>query len=137
MRMRLTRDVEQEADGQRELTVEVFVHERRGGVAELQPAGAEWRVRWLRGTADLSSQGNGTATVRVTAPGLYRVRSVASARRTRDAYVEVSDAEGALHATVLGVDEQVPRTTGPMLQVLEERFGITSARAAQPAQQRD
>ncbi|CAM3126653.1 hypothetical protein COSO111634_03000 [Corallococcus soli] len=29
MRMRLTRDVEQEADGRRELTVEVFVPERR------------------------------------------------------------------------------------------------------------
>lgn len=37
MRMRLTRDVEQEADGGRGLAVEVFVHERRGGVAELQP----------------------------------------------------------------------------------------------------
>ncbi|WP_253816213.1 hypothetical protein [Myxococcus xanthus] len=53
-------------------------------------------MRWLHGTADL----NGPATVRVTAPGLYRMRSVASARRARDAYVEVS--EGAtpqgLHA---------------------------------------
>lgn len=137
MRMRLTQDVEQEADGRRELTVEVFVHERRGGVAELQPAGAAWRVRWLRGTADLNRQSSGTATVRVTAPGLYRVRSVASARRARDAYVEVSDEDGALHATVLGVDEQVPRTTGPTLQVLEERFGITSARAARAAQRRD
>ncbi|WP_246137230.1 hypothetical protein [Myxococcus llanfairpwllgwyngyllgogerychwyrndrobwllllantysiliogogogochensis] len=137
MRLRLTQDVDQEADGRRELTVEVFVHERRGGVAELQPAGAEWRVRWLRGTADLNRQGSGTATVRVTAPGLYRVRSVASARRARDAYVEVSDAEGALHATVLGVDEQVPRMTGPTLQVLEERFGITSARAARASQRRD
>ncbi|WP_254361010.1 hypothetical protein [Corallococcus exiguus] len=137
MRMRLAQDVDQEADGRRELTVEVFIHERRGGVAELQPAGAEWRVRWLRGTADLNRQGNGTATVRVTALGLYRVRSVASARRARDAYVEVSDAEGALHATVLGVDEQVSRTTGPTLQVLEGRFGITSARAARAAQRRD
>jgi hypothetical protein len=76
MRMRLTRDVEQEDDGRRELTVEVSVHERRGGVAELQSAGAEWRVRWLRGTADLNRQGSGTATVQVTAPELYRVRSV-------------------------------------------------------------
>ncbi|CAM4282504.1 hypothetical protein [Corallococcus exiguus] len=137
MRMRLTQDVEQEADGRRELTVEVFVHERRGGVAEFHPAGAEWRVRWLRGTADLNRQGSGSATVRVTAPGLYRVRSVESARRARDAYVEVSDAEGALHATVLGVDEQVPRTTGPTLHALEERFGITSARSARAAQRRD
>ncbi|RKG98097.1 hypothetical protein [Corallococcus carmarthensis] len=79
MRMRLTQDVEQEADCRGEPTVEVLVHERRGGVAELQPAGAERRVRWLRGTADLNCQGSGTATVRVTAPGLYRVRSVASA----------------------------------------------------------
>ncbi|NBC41384.1 hypothetical protein GTZ93_16280 [Corallococcus exiguus] len=63
---------------------------RRGGVAELQPAGAEWRVRWLHGTADLNRQGNGTATVRVTAPGLYRVRSVASARRARDAYNDLA-----------------------------------------------
>ncbi|WP_254360917.1 hypothetical protein [Corallococcus exiguus] len=55
--------------GRRELTVEVFVHERCGGVAERQPAGAEWRVWWLRGTADLNRQGSGTATVRVTAPG--------------------------------------------------------------------
>ncbi|ADO70383.1 uncharacterized protein STAUR_2579 [Stigmatella aurantiaca DW4/3-1] len=83
MRMRLTQDVEQEADGRRELTVEVFVHARRGGVAEIQPAGAEWRVRWLRGTADLNRQGSGTAMVRVTVPGLYRGRSVASARRGR------------------------------------------------------
>lgn len=45
MRMRLTQDVEQEADGRRELTVEVILHEWRGGVAELQPAGAEWRAR--------------------------------------------------------------------------------------------
>ncbi|ATB45911.1 hypothetical protein MYMAC_001499 [Corallococcus macrosporus DSM 14697] len=96
MRMRLTQDVEQEADGRRELTVEVFVHERRGGVAELQPAGAECRVRWLRGTADLNRQGSGTATVRVAAPGLYRVRSVASARHARDAYVEVTEENGAL-----------------------------------------
>jgi hypothetical protein len=81
VRMRLTQDVEQEADGRRELTVEIFVHERRGGVAELQPAGAEWRVRWLRGTADLNRQGSRTATVRVTALGLYHVRSVARARR--------------------------------------------------------
>ncbi|WP_228565442.1 hypothetical protein [Myxococcus sp. AB036A] len=94
-------------------------------------------MRWLRGTADLNRQGSGSATVRVTAPWLYRVRSVASARRARDAYVEVSDAEGALHATVLGVHEQVPRTTGPTLQALEERFGITSARAARAAQRRD
>ncbi|WP_408891620.1 hypothetical protein ACJ2CR_19345 [Myxococcus faecalis] len=94
MRMRLTRDVEQEDDRRRKLTAEVFVHERRGGGAELQPAGAEWRVRWLRGTADLNRQGSGSATVRVTAPGLYRVRRVASSRRARDAYVEVSDAEG-------------------------------------------
>ncbi|EAU63911.1 hypothetical protein STIAU_1246 [Stigmatella aurantiaca DW4/3-1] len=65
--------------------MEVFVHERRGGVAELQPAGAEWRVRWLRGTADLNRQGSGTAMVRVTAPGLYRVRSVASALRASSA----------------------------------------------------
>ncbi|QAT83408.1 hypothetical protein EJ065_1810 [Corallococcus coralloides] len=137
MRMRLTRDVEQEDDGRRELTVEVYVHERRGGVAELQSAGAEWRVRWLRGTADLNRQGSGTATVRVTAPGLYRVRSVASARRARDAYVEVSDADGVLHATVLGVDDEVPRTTGLVLQSLEERFGITSARAERAAQRRD
>lgn len=95
-------------------------------------------MRWLRGTADLNRQGNGTATVRVTAPGLYRVRSVASARRARDAYVEVlSDADGVLHATVLGVDDEVPRTTGPVLQSLEERFGITSARIAREAQRRD
>ncbi|WP_225413963.1 hypothetical protein [Stigmatella hybrida] len=93
--MRLTED----ADGRRALTVRVFVHERRGDVAELQPAGAEWRVRWLRGTADLNSLGNGTATVRVTAPGLYLVRSVASARRGRYAYVEVTEVDGALHAT--------------------------------------
>lgn len=33
MRMRLTQNVEQEADSRRELTVEVSVHERRGGVA--------------------------------------------------------------------------------------------------------
>lgn len=79
--MRLTRNVEQEDDGRRELSVKVFVHERRGGVAELQPAGAEWRVRWLRGTAGLNRHGSGTATVLVTAPGLYRVRSVASALR--------------------------------------------------------
>ncbi|WP_228560046.1 MULTISPECIES: hypothetical protein [Myxococcus] len=58
------------------------------------------------------------------------MRSVANARCALDAYVEVSDAEGALHATVLGVDEQVSRTTGPSLQALEERFGITSVRAA-------
>ena len=37
------------------------------GVAELQPAGAEWRVRWLRGTADLNRQGSGTTTARVLA----------------------------------------------------------------------
>ncbi|WNZ60941.1 hypothetical protein QEG98_34275 [Myxococcus sp. MxC21-1] len=43
--------------------------------------------------------------VPVTAPGLYRVPSVASARRARDAYVEVMEADGSLHATVLGVDE--------------------------------
>ncbi|MCP3170225.1 hypothetical protein [Myxococcus qinghaiensis] len=84
MRMRLTQDVEQEADGRRELTVEVFVHERRGGVSEFQPAGAEWRVRWLRGTADLNRQGSGTATVRVAASGLYCVRSVTDARRARE-----------------------------------------------------
>ena len=58
MRMRLTQD----AKGRQALTVEVFVHERRGRVAELQSAGAEWRGRWLRGTADLSHQGSGTAT---------------------------------------------------------------------------
>ncbi|WP_434345761.1 hypothetical protein ACN6A1_28005 [Myxococcus virescens] len=52
-------------------------------------------MRWLRGTADLNRQGSGMATVRVTAPALYRVRSVASARRARDSYVEVSEAEGA------------------------------------------
>ncbi|CAM4539699.1 hypothetical protein [Myxococcus xanthus] len=104
MRMRLTRDVEREADGRQELSVDVFVHERRGGVAELQPAGAEWRVRWLHGTAALDRQGSGTATVRVTALGLYRVRSVASARRARDAYVKVTEEDGALDATVLGVD---------------------------------
>ncbi|ABF91162.1 hypothetical protein MXAN_1802 [Myxococcus xanthus DK 1622] len=86
-------------------------------------------MRWLHGTADLNRQGSGTATVRVSAPGLYRVRSVASARRARDAYVKVTEEDGALHATVLGVDEQVPRTTGPVLQDLEERFGTTSARA--------
>lgn len=63
MRMRLTQDVKQEVDGRRELTVEVFVHARRGGVAALQRAGAEWCVRWLRGTADLNRQGSGTATV--------------------------------------------------------------------------
>ncbi|WP_233605212.1 hypothetical protein [Corallococcus sp. AB030] len=137
MRMRLRQDVEQEPDGRRELRVEVFVHERRGGVAEIQPAGAEWRVRWLRGAADLSRQGSGTATVWVTTPGLYRVRSAASARRARDAYVEVTEEDGALRATVLGVDDEVPRTTGPKLQVLEERFGITSARAARAAQRRD
>ncbi|RKH39945.1 hypothetical protein D7X12_22145 [Corallococcus sicarius] len=48
--------MEQEDDGRRELTVEVFVHERRGGVAELRPAGAEWRMRWLHGTADFNRQ---------------------------------------------------------------------------------
>lgn len=94
-------------------------------------------MRWLRGAADLNSQGSGTAAVRVAAPGLYRVRSAASARRARDAYVEVTDSGGALHATVLWVDEEVPRTTGPVLQVLEERFGITSARAERAAQRRD
>ncbi|CAM4260101.1 hypothetical protein [Corallococcus exiguus] len=47
-------------------------------------------MRWLHGTADLNRQGNGTATVRVTAPGLYRVRSVASARRARDAYNDLA-----------------------------------------------
>lgn len=96
-------------------------------------------MRWLRGRADLNRQGSGTATVLVTAPGLYRVRSVASARRARDAYVEVTEEDGALLPTVLGVDEVVPRTTGPTLQVLEveERFGITSARAARAAQRRD
>ncbi len=135
-RMRLTQDVEQEADGQRELTVEVSVHERRGGVAELQPAGPEWRVRWLRGTVDLNSKGNGTAVARVTVPGLYRVRSVASARRARDAYVEVTEVDGALRAAVLGMDEEVPRTTGPMLHALEECFGIASARAARASQRR-
>ncbi|MFY1824452.1 hypothetical protein ACN47A_00920 [Myxococcus fulvus] len=113
--MRLTQDMEQEVDGQRELTVEVFVHERRGGVAEPQSASAEWRVRCLRGTADLNRQGRDTATMRVTAPGLYRVRSIASARRARDAYVKVTEEDGALHATVLCVDEQVPHTTGPAL----------------------
>ncbi len=77
MRLRLTQDVEQEDDGRRELTVEVFVHEGQGGVAELRPAGAEWRVRWLRGTTDLNRQGSGATTVQVTAPGLFRVRSVA------------------------------------------------------------
>ncbi|CAM4282286.1 hypothetical protein [Corallococcus exiguus] len=61
------------------------------GVAELRPAGAEWCVRWLRRTADLNRQGNGTATVRMTVPGLCRVRSVASARRAGDAYVEVTE----------------------------------------------
>ncbi|WP_253816522.1 hypothetical protein [Myxococcus xanthus] len=45
--------------------------------------------------------------------------------------------DGTLHATVLGVDEVVPRTTGPMLQALEERFGITSARAERAAQRRE
>ncbi|NBC41401.1 hypothetical protein GTZ93_16390 [Corallococcus exiguus] len=35
------------------------------------------------------------------------------------------------------MDEQVPRTTGPTLQALEERFGITAARAARVAQRRD
>ncbi|MDC0714189.1 hypothetical protein POL68_37340 [Stigmatella sp. ncwal1] len=94
-------------------------------------------MRWLHGTADLNRQGNGTATVRVTAPGMYRVRSVASARRARDAYVEVTDADGVLHATVLGVDDEIPRKTGPVLQSLEERFGITSARVARAAQRRD
>ncbi|CAM4542969.1 hypothetical protein [Myxococcus xanthus] len=90
-------------------------------------------MRWLHGTADLNRQGNGTATVRVAAPGLYRVRRVASARRARDAYVEVAEEDGALHTTVLGVDKVVPRTTGPTFQVLEERFGITSAGAARAA----
>ncbi|WP_434347632.1 hypothetical protein ACN6A1_06125 [Myxococcus virescens] len=85
MRMRLTQDVEQNADGLRELTVEAYVHERRGGVAELQPAGAEWCVRWLRGTAELNREGSGTATVLVTASEHFRMRSVASARRARDA----------------------------------------------------
>lgn len=83
MRMQLTRDVQQEDDGRQELTVEVLVHERRGGVAELQPAGVEWCVRWLRGTADLNRQGSGTATVRATASGLYCVRRVTSARNAR------------------------------------------------------
>ncbi|AKQ64164.1 hypothetical protein A176_001076 [Myxococcus hansupus] len=50
--------------------MKVFVHEQRGCVAELHPAGAEWQVRWLRGTVDLNRQGSGTATVRGTAPGL-------------------------------------------------------------------
>ncbi|ADO70380.1 hypothetical protein [Stigmatella aurantiaca] len=68
MRMWPTRDVEQNADGGRELTVEAFVHAQRG-VAELQPASAEWCVRWLRGSADLNRQGSGTAAVRVTARG--------------------------------------------------------------------
>ncbi|ADO70286.1 hypothetical protein [Stigmatella aurantiaca] len=31
----------------------------------------------------------------------------------------------------------MPRATGPTLQVLEERFGITSARTARAAQRRD
>jgi len=44
---------------------------------------------------------------------------------------------GALHATVLGGDEEVPLTTGPTLQVLEDRFGITSSRAERAAQRRD
>ncbi|WP_223643738.1 hypothetical protein [Corallococcus sp. EGB] len=109
MRMRLTRGVEQEDDGQRELMVDVFVHERRGGVAELHPAGAEWRVRWLRGTSDLNRQGGGTAMVRVTAPGLYHARSVASAR---DAYVEVSEAEDGLeHAISFSAENEGPTPT--------------------------
>ncbi|WP_223644434.1 hypothetical protein [Corallococcus sp. EGB] len=134
MRMRLTHEVEQEDDGERALKVEVSVHQRRGGVAELQPAGAEWHVRWLREEADLNRQGNGTATVQVAAPGLYRVRSVASARRARNAYVEVTEVDGALRATVLGVDEEEPRTVGATLQALEARLGITEARAARAAE---
>lgn len=35
------------------------------------------------------------------------------------------------------MDEQVPRTTGPVLQSLEERFSVTSARAECAAQRRD
>lgn len=39
----------------------VLVHERRGGVAALQPAGVEWRLRRLHGTAGLNRLGNGCA----------------------------------------------------------------------------
>ncbi|RKG84398.1 hypothetical protein D7W82_22525 [Corallococcus sp. CA049B] len=73
----------------------------------------------------------------MTALELFRMRSVASAMRARAAHVEVREADGALHATVLGGDEEVPRTTWPMLQVLEGRFCISSARAALAAQTHD
>lgn len=33
--------------------------------------------------------------------------------------------------------DEVPRTTGPTRQALEERFGITSAQAARASQRRD
>lgn len=49
----------------------------------------------------------------------------------------MTDEAGALHAAVLGVDDEAPRTTGPTRQALEERFGIASARAARAARRHD
>jgi hypothetical protein len=81
MRMRLAQDVEQEDDGRRDLTVEVFVHERRGGVAELYPAGVKWLVRCLRGDGGPQQQGQRHRHGADDDAGASRGRRIASAKR--------------------------------------------------------